>query len=336
MENVKNYLNTMFSNFPNTKDVEKAKNELYQMMEDKYTELLNEGKSESEILSIIISEFGSVDEIAEEFGIVTKDKKKKVKVTKEVKLYNVGLEEAKKYISVSKWSALRKAVALAIIVLSAIPLYIGESFNDVIGIRTTANYISLIVQVFMVLVGIGILIFDMIKMTKWEKFEDGICRLNDGVYLWVAGHKENTSFLRKTSTILSFMSYTIGILVGILISSYNSDIASIEDTLMQYSFGMGCSLGFVAIGVFLMIFNYAITKSYKNLMIWENVDEESDNYKIHYIYKKLEFIMPLYWQTVVALYLIISFLTYYWYITWIIIPFAYVTNQLIDRFFGKE
>ena len=37
METIKNYLESMFRNLPNTSEVIKAKNELFQMMEDKYT-----------------------------------------------------------------------------------------------------------------------------------------------------------------------------------------------------------------------------------------------------------------------------------------------------------
>lgn len=43
METIKNYLENMFSHLPNTPEVQKAKYELYQMMEDKYNELISEG-----------------------------------------------------------------------------------------------------------------------------------------------------------------------------------------------------------------------------------------------------------------------------------------------------
>ena len=43
METIKNYLENMFSHLPNTSEVQKAKYELYQMMEDKYNELISEG-----------------------------------------------------------------------------------------------------------------------------------------------------------------------------------------------------------------------------------------------------------------------------------------------------
>ena len=66
MEAIRNYLETMFLNLPNTPEVYKAKNELWQMMEDKYTELKNEGKSENEAVGTVIAEFGNLDELAED------------------------------------------------------------------------------------------------------------------------------------------------------------------------------------------------------------------------------------------------------------------------------
>ena len=53
METIRNYLENMFLNLPNTPEVYKAKNELWQMMEDKYTELKAEGKSENEAVGYL-------------------------------------------------------------------------------------------------------------------------------------------------------------------------------------------------------------------------------------------------------------------------------------------
>ena len=61
METIKNYLENMFSHLPNTPEVQKAKYELYQMMEDKYNELISDGKSDNEAIGIVISEFGNLD-----------------------------------------------------------------------------------------------------------------------------------------------------------------------------------------------------------------------------------------------------------------------------------
>ena len=69
METIKNYLESMFADLPNTAAVLKAKQELYSMMEDKYTELKEEGMADNEAIGIVISEFGNLDELAETLGI---------------------------------------------------------------------------------------------------------------------------------------------------------------------------------------------------------------------------------------------------------------------------
>ncbi len=69
MEIIKNYLETMFKNLPATKKVLKAKAELLQMMEDKYAELISQGKNENEAIGTVIAEFGKLEDLAEDLGI---------------------------------------------------------------------------------------------------------------------------------------------------------------------------------------------------------------------------------------------------------------------------
>ena len=51
------YLNNLFSKVTDTPDILRAKAELLQMMEDKYEELIADGKSEDEAVGIVIKEF---------------------------------------------------------------------------------------------------------------------------------------------------------------------------------------------------------------------------------------------------------------------------------------
>ena len=69
METIKNYLEAMFLHLPKTPEVFRAKNELAQMMEDKYTELIASGMRENEAVGTVITEFGNLDELAEGLGI---------------------------------------------------------------------------------------------------------------------------------------------------------------------------------------------------------------------------------------------------------------------------
>lgn len=71
METLRNYLNSMFERYPETPEAERAKAELWQMMEDKYNELVADGKRENEAVGIVISEFGDLSEVADSLGIST-------------------------------------------------------------------------------------------------------------------------------------------------------------------------------------------------------------------------------------------------------------------------
>jgi len=69
MDTIRTYLENMFLHLPKNPEVRRAKEELLSMMEDKYQELKREGRSENEAIGIVISEFGNLEEIAEELGL---------------------------------------------------------------------------------------------------------------------------------------------------------------------------------------------------------------------------------------------------------------------------
>ena len=69
METIKSYLEAMFAGMPDTPEVRKAKAELLEMMEDKYNELIAEGQSENTAVGTVISEFGNLEDLAEDLGL---------------------------------------------------------------------------------------------------------------------------------------------------------------------------------------------------------------------------------------------------------------------------
>lgn len=64
------YLDSMFSAYPQTPRLLEAKTELHDMMEDAYTTLVAEGRSENEAVGQVIRDFGNLEEIAPVLGIV--------------------------------------------------------------------------------------------------------------------------------------------------------------------------------------------------------------------------------------------------------------------------
>lgn len=73
MEELREYLNRMFENVPESPEILRTKAELLQMMEDKYDGLMMEGLNAEEAKKTVIDEFGNFDEIIKELDIETTD-----------------------------------------------------------------------------------------------------------------------------------------------------------------------------------------------------------------------------------------------------------------------
>lgn len=69
MRQIREYVEAMFSALPKTKEVVEIKMQILEHMEDKFEALREQGMNENEALGVVISEFGSIDEIKKEFGV---------------------------------------------------------------------------------------------------------------------------------------------------------------------------------------------------------------------------------------------------------------------------
>ena len=115
MNAIRNYLDNMFRNLPNTEEVRRAKSELLQMMEDKYEELIAEGKTENEAVGVVISEFGNLDELAESLGIseaVTENPSDDKPM--------LSLDRVKEYISMISTKSILTPLGVALCIISVI------------------------------------------------------------------------------------------------------------------------------------------------------------------------------------------------------------------------
>lgn len=67
-EKIRKEVNTLFENAPNTKRANDLKDEIISNAEDKYEDLIKQGKTEEESLQTVIKEMGNVDELIEELN----------------------------------------------------------------------------------------------------------------------------------------------------------------------------------------------------------------------------------------------------------------------------
>ncbi len=67
-EKIRIEVNTLFQDAPNTKRANDLKDEIISNAEDKYEDLIKQGKNEEEALQTVIKEIGNVDELIEELN----------------------------------------------------------------------------------------------------------------------------------------------------------------------------------------------------------------------------------------------------------------------------
>lgn len=314
METIKSYLENMFLNLPKTREVYMAKMELGQMMEDKYNELIAEGKTDNEAVGIVISEFGNLSELAESLGI-----NDYVKNTNYTEVETLPPETVKKYISEKIKSSVCVAVAVMLLIISVAA---WVAVDTMIDMKNIPNDIGLVVFFAGVAIAVGMLVYNGIKMSKWSLFGKGTARLDFATENYVKEQMEN---FRST--------YALYITLGVVLC-----IASVIPTIVleEISWNMnsfildGLSgaifLVMVAVGVMFFILGGMRKGCYEGLLQENHVVVNKENEHQKELEKS---ILSVYWPTVTCIYLIWSFLTMDWYISWIIWPLAAVVERVI-------
>ncbi len=332
METIRNYLETMFMNLPSSPEIYRAKNELWQMMEDKYTELLENGKSENEAVGTVIAEFGNLDELAEDLGIAQfLQQESKVPQGKPF-----PLETVKEYLADKAKNAFYTALGVFFCIISVCgPIFFGAlaEYFDADGILGATGGCSLFV---LAAVGVGILVYSGVRISKWKNIgqEHYVTDFSTTEYI----HQEMEKYKGTHALLL-----TVGIVLCILsvIPPMIMDEFSAYSEIWDYCSGAFLFL-MVGIGVFLIVMSSMKLDSYNTLLRLNQKDTIGGNYVPNqqnapqYISEGVAVVMSVFWPTVTCLYLIWSFLTFDWWKTWIIWPLAGIIHSVIKNTLKKQ
>ena len=334
METLKNYLETMFLNLPNTPPVQRAKNELWQMMEDKYTELKAEGRSENEAIGIVISEFGNLDELAEDLGISGYMRQEEVPVGRQL-----SMEEAERFLKERSRHAYLIALGVLLCILAPCGPVFGSAADDLsAGSFPALGLIGTVLLFVLVAIAVGLFIYSGTLSSHWNYLKNEPCHTSYATTQFV--HQQKETFKPTYALML-----TLGVILCILsfvppiILDWISDFSGnyfLEDISGAFF------LILVAIGVFMLVFASIKMGSYNDLLGLNARGTVGGNYttsqeeNVHYEDKTVAAIMSVYWPTVTCIYLIASFLSFDWGITWIIWVIAAIIHSLIKNLLGKQ
>lgn len=127
MNQIRNYIEVMFSSLPNTKEVVEMKLNMLENMEEKFHELIKDGKNENEAVGIILADFGSMEELKEELGI-SNMQLQNVECNPQIQ-ENSALKE--EYFAFKKRSGIALAIACVFFIISPfIYVFVNDYYRD--------------------------------------------------------------------------------------------------------------------------------------------------------------------------------------------------------------
>lgn len=324
MNTIRNYLESMFANLPNTPDVIRAKCELGQMMEDKYNELINEGKSDNEAVAQVISEFGNLDELGDALGIrdILKEEQSAASHIRQV-----SSDEVEKYLEEKAHYSLFAGLGTFFAIISPCGAILA-------GTSGHASRTLTAIGVFFLLAAIAACItlhtYSGLRMASWNYLKLEPCTVDyatAGMINDLQRSTHDSTVLQRTVSILLFCScYIPLVILHMLIGKSSVDGAGVVILLFM-----------VALAVLILTVGGSREGGYRRILslggsrITGNSSGKND---VVYNRPAVRAIMSIFWPTVTCLYLIISFLTFSWQISWIIWPIAAVVSSLIKSVFG--
>ena len=232
MNAIRNYLDNMFRNLPNTEEVRRAKTELLEMMEDKYEELIKEGKTENEAVGIVISEFGNLDELADSLGI-----SEAVAENPDEDKPMLSLDRVKEYLSMMSQYSMLVPLAIGLCIFSV-------AFNIIAdAIPGFPEFLGVVCMFLSIGVAVGLFIYEGIRRNEYKEIYAKECSLSIESAEYVRSVRKN---YKSTYGLMSSFGICLCIL-SVLNPMIIGSIAFIND-----NFGAVLFFLFIALGVFLI------------------------------------------------------------------------------------
>ena len=298
MNIIKTYLDNMFASLPDTSEVRKLKNDLLINMEEKYNELKAKGKTENEAIGIVISEFGNIEELAQELGI---------EITKNTETGEVlSLEVAKDFLGSAKKIAPLIAFGVSLCIISPILLLVllgkyGSFTNSLYG------FVALFV---LVATAVGLFIYSGVIFSKFTYLND-IKNVPLSVTEYAKIQQKEFEKPFAISLITSVILFIISPVLIVIFAVLNN-----ETGLEKYNvlYAVAVMLGIVAIACYIII-QAGLIKDSHNMLLkkgeYAKYDKQNEN-------KSINALAAIYWPLVTIGYFAWSFLGSAWHISWIV------------------
>lgn len=313
------YLETMFSAYPQTPRLLEAKAELQGMMEDAYTSLITEGRSENEAVGQVIRDFGNLEEVAPVLGIAadltaTPTGGASPARAAGAQQQPVTLEEAQSYAEARRRIRFRVSTAVALFVLSPAVLIVltVAAGSDLLPITDTAGaFIGLLTLFVLVAAGVVLLVSTTRETTPYRHITEGRFAPNPGVTRWAESLAEQHERRRIRALQIAIALWILAPIPLIAFALFLDD--SPYDALWS-AIGVVLVLAIVAAGLGILLPQTWAHTVAEHLGRDGRTAARDDERSI------VGVIASFYWPLLTAIFLAWSFIGNAWAISWIVWP----------------
>ncbi len=238
---------------------------------------------------------------------------------------NVGEKEAWEYLDAVRKAAKKIALAVFMCIVSPICMLLLIGANEAGYITAIPENICALIGIVVLLLIVGaavmLFIFFGMPLTKYDYMEKEPIKLDEAARKAIAGEKEAAS-----------ASYTMHNAIGValcILGAISTLLGAFTENDMLVMVGVCGTLLLVACGVYLFVSAGVPWGAMQKML------EEGDYTRANKVGEKnMEPISGVYWMIVTAIYLIYSFVTFNWHISWVIWPVAGVLFWMISTIVG--
>ncbi len=312
MDTIRSYIDNMFLGYPQNENTIRAKEELFSMMEDKYYELKESGKSENEAVGIVISEFGNLEEVSEALGFEPETEEHRT----------ISLEETRNCLLDVKqyWPKVVLGIAIIISSASILMFMLGGYALNVFGLNEEqSTLLALLFILVFVAIGVYLIVSNYMQLSAYKFLDEEVFHLDYQSKQEINHVKAEADPKFKKALSLSVVMYILSV-----VPMFASLIIFGEMNEGPLLISLGILILIVSFSTYNLLMPYGVYNA-TNKLLGETAQ----------VNPKLERISTIYWTIVIALYLGYSFITMNWGYSWIIWPVAGVLYAAVEAFFDK-
>ena len=309
MDTIISYLETMFARLPKTPEVEGIKQELQMNMEEKYQELIADGKTENEAIGTVISEFGNIDELIDELGYQETQPNEKQTFTD---------QEIDQFLSENKQHGKMVAFGVATILIAvSIFMFMTGIVEMLASDNRIFNIVGLVPLLVLIAIAVGIFIVTGHQIEPYSELLKDY-QLTPSQLQWIEQEAFDFRPKKVRAIVIGVMLCIIAPLVLIIISVLDNSYAT---------FGVSALLVLIAIAVYLFIYYGMQDTAYQKLLQEEDYNDKKEEEED----KVIGAVAAVVWPLAVVVFLITGLIFDLWQINWIIFP---ITGLLFGAFAG--